>query len=387
MNRRRIVLSYLWTPLAAGLVLFASCLLEAQTSSQIARQVAENNEALRRYSWTLRVEIVEKGEKMVGLYKMRYDLDGERQATALSADAPAPEDLAPGIRALGQFAMSYAQPGAYQFQRFLNNASIWEGRGDQANTVRIEGENLHVAGDEVEITVVDGRPRKMTVMTTFEGEQVVSRADYRDLPNDGPAYVAKMTVGYPGLQIVVETFDYVTDAAAPVTTVTVPQGIEIQVRNTQPLSTKQNQTGETFNAIVDRDVVIGGKIVFPRGSRAVGRLVEVKRSGKVSGKAKMSINLVSVYLDKGPVAIQTELLSVEAESTKKRDRRRIGGLTGAGALVGAIAGGGSGAAKGAAIGAASGATATLLTRGNEVEFPAEQLFTFRLAVPVEVARR
>jgi hypothetical protein len=166
----------------------------------------------------MRVEIIEKGEKMVGLYKMRYDLDGKRQATALSADAPAPADLAPGIRALGQFAMSYAQPGAYQFHRFLNNASIWEGRGDMAKTVRIEGENMHVAGDQVEITAVDGRQRKMSTMTTFEGEQVVLRADYRDLPNDGPAYVARMTVGYPGLQIQMETFDYVTNAAAPVTT-------------------------------------------------------------------------------------------------------------------------------------------------------------------------
>jgi len=46
--------------------------------------------------------------------------------------------------------------------------------------------------------------------------------------------------------------------------------------------------------------------------------------------------------------------------------------------------GGRGAAKSAAIGAGIGVGATLLTKGNDVEFPAEQLLSFTLTQSVEI---
>jgi len=57
------------------------------------------------------------------------------------------------------------------------------------------------------------------------------------------------------------------------------------------------------------------------------------------------------------------------------------------AIVGGIAGGGSGLAKGVAVGVGTGAVVNLSTRGDEVEFPAEQLFVFRLAVQAQFAVR
>ena len=101
----------------------------------------------------------------------------------------------------------------------------------------------------------------------------------------------------------------------------------------------------------------------------------------------MTLALTSIYLEDGPVALQTQPLTIEAESAGGRDARRVGGLTGLGAIIGGIANEGTGAAVGAAIGATVGATATLSTRGEEVEFPAEQLFVFSLAVPVELPAR
>jgi len=68
-------------------------------------------------------------------------------------------------------------------------------------------------------------------------------------------------------------------------------------------------------------------------------------------------------------------------------RGGLGGATGIGALIGGIAGGGSGAAKGAAIGAAAGVGATLMTRGQEVELAAEQVFSFLLEKRVEISGR
>jgi hypothetical protein len=229
----------------------------------------------------------------------------------------------------------------------------------------------------------------MEVETSLEGQPFKIIADYRQLPQDGPTYVARMSVSVPSrlLDIRIENFDYFTNAAVPVRKLVLPQGTEIKIRTTRPLSTKSNKTGETFEAIVDRDVLVDDKEVAARGTRAVGRLVEVERPGRAEGRAKISMVLTALYLDQGPLPIQTSLLSIEADPTTNRDARRIVGTTAMGTIIGAIAGGGKGALIGAAIGAGAGTTVMLATRGTELEFPAEQLFVFRLTVPVEIPSR
>ena len=55
-------------------------------------------------------------------------------------------------------------------------------------------------------------------------------------------------------------------------------------------------------------------------------------------------------------------------------------------LAGSLAAG-VGLAKGGAVGAGTGAVVNLSTRGHEVEFPAEQLLVFGLAVPAQLSVR
>jgi len=62
----------------------------------------------------------------------------------------------------------------------------------------------------------------------------------------------------------------------------------------------------------------------------------------------------------------------------------IGGGAAIGTVIGAIAGGGKGAAIGAATGAAAGAGAQVLTKGKEVQVPAETVLTFRLTQPLNL---
>jgi hypothetical protein len=100
----------------------------------------------------------------------------------------------------------------------------------------------------------------------------------------------------------------------------------------------------------------------------------------------MAIRLVSLVADSQTFSIETNTLNFEAEGTGRKTGRRIAGGAGIGAMIGAIAGGGSGAWKGAAIGAGVGTGATLLTKGNEVEFPAEQLFSFTLTEAVKITQ-
>ncbi len=98
----------------------------------------------------------------------------------------------------------------------------------------------------------------------------------------------------------------------------------------------------------------------------------------------MVLTLTTLHLGTQAIAIQTTDATLEAEGSKGRDARRIGGGAGLGALIGAIADGGGGAAKGAAIGAGVGTVVTLITRGNEVEISAEQPFSFGLKLPLEI---
>ena len=86
------------------------------------------------------------------------------------------------------------------------------------------------------------------------------------------------------------------------------------------------------------------------------------------------------------IPIETNALSFEADGTVKRDAARTAGGAGLGAIIGAIAGGGKGAAIGAAIGGGAGVGATVITKGKEVEFDPETLFSFQLTKPFDIPR-
>jgi hypothetical protein len=165
---------------------------------------------------------------------------------------------------------------------------------------------------------------------------------------------------------------------------TLAEGTKIEVRLEQALDSAVNKTGDTFSAILDKDLVVNGAVVAPRGSVLDGKLPNVTRSGKVEGVASMSLQLTSLTVAKQTYPLQTELLSFQAESTKKKDATKVGIGAGIGAVIGAIAGGGKGAAIGAAVGGGAGGAAVVLTRGKEVKLDAEQAFTFVLRNSISV---
>ncbi len=129
-----------------------------------------------------------------------------------------------------------------------------------------------------------------------------------------------------------------------------------------------------------------GGTALKAGTSVTGEVVAAKPAGRAQGKGSLEIRLTSVAAQGRDVSIQTNGLKFEGQGTGKKTTTRIGAGTGMGALIGGIAGGGSGAAKGAAIGAGVGVGATLLTKGNDVEFPAEQLLSFTLTESLEIGR-
>ncbi len=159
----------------------------------------------------------------------------------------------------------------------------------------------------------------------------------------------------------------------------IPSGTRFEVRLLDPISSADNKSGDTFKASLDQDLIADGKIAAPRGSTVTGKLMGVKGSGRVEGRATMSVTLTEITIGKTSYPIQTNTLSFEAEKTTKSDATKVGIGAGLGAIIGAIAGGGKGAAIGAAVGGGAGTATVLATKGKEVKFALEDKFSFVLS--------
>lgn len=165
---------------------------------------------------------------------------------------------------------------------------------------------------------------------------------------------------------------------------TIRSDTAIQIRLQDPLDSSVNVTGDTFRAILDQDIEADGVLVAPRGSILDGKISHLERSGRVQGRATMSLQLIALHIQNQPYPLQTQILSFEAESSQKKDAGKVGIGAGLGAVIGAIAGGGKGAAIGAVVGAGAGGATVMATRGNEVKLEAEQRLSFSLHGDVKI---
>jgi hypothetical protein len=171
-------------------------------------------------------------------------------------------------------------------------------------------------------------------------------------------------------------------AAAP-KPVTVPAGTTLNVRLTQGIDVDASQAGQTFKAIVDDPVMIGGSTVIPRGASAVLQAAAVQQSGKMKGSDKISLKMNSIAFGGTVYQVATVYVETKGKGEGKKTARKVGGGAGLGAIVGGIAGGGSGAAIGAAVGAAGGAV--MAASGEEhLKLPAETRLQFQLSSAVNV---
>jgi len=155
-----------------------------------------------------------------------------------------------------------------------------------------------------------------------------------------------------------------------------------------PLSTVSAREGDRFTMRVRQPAQYAGATIE-------GHVSNVRRSGRLSGRAEMTFNFDTIRLRNGnsyrfagivervntpngeTAQVDNEgAVSEESQTRKTAERAAIG--TAVGAIIGAIAGGGKGAAIGAVIGAGSGAGSVYvqgrddleLTRGTEITIQA-----------------
>jgi hypothetical protein len=162
----------------------------------------------------------------------------------------------------------------------------------------------------------------------------------------------------------------------------VSSGTEIRVRTDQGINVKagQNQGEQVYPGTVTNDVLDqNGNVAIPRGSRAELAAVPADNSSN-----NLTLDLRSVTVNGHRYNIASQGTSAVGSSrtgglgANKRTGEYVGGGALAGTLIGAIAGGGKGAAIGALAGGAAGAGTQVLTRGHELNVPAETELNFRL---------
>ena len=173
-------------------------------------------------------------------------------------------------------------------------------------------------------------------------------------------------------------------AAARRESVELPAGTNLVVRMIDGVDSETNRVGQTFAASMDEPVMLNGETVIPRGADVVVKLVDSKESGKLTGRAELTLDLMSVRVDGRMVDINTQSVSRESDSRGQRTAKVAGGTAAVGAIIGAIAGGGKGAVIGAGAGGAAGVGAEEITKGQRVKVPSETRLTFVLETAIRI---
>ena len=164
-----------------------------------------------------------------------------------------------------------------------------------------------------------------------------------------------------------------TDRQRTVGPLVVPNGTELRIRLSSPISTKDGRVGDTFKATV----------VTPSTYETFtvdGHIATLKKSGRVSGKTEVGLAFDTLTATDGrQTRIDADLIKVyESENVKKvdeeghvesgtrtKDSEVRGGIgAAAGAILGGIIGGGKGAVIGLILGGAAG-VGSVYVEGNK----------------------
>jgi BON domain len=166
--------------------------------------------------------------------------------------------------------------------------------------------------------------------------------------------------------------------------VTVPAGALLRMRINQTLTSASAKAGDRFDGIVVNDVVAGGAVAIPRGAAVQGTVVDAKKSGALSGRGELTLQLTQVTLGGKSYAIVSDVWgrATGDKAAQSVNSTAAGGVMGA--LIGAAAGGGRGAAIGAGVGGALGLGSAATSGSGQVYVPSEGLLTFHLAQPATV---
>ena len=163
----------------------------------------------------------------------------------------------------------------------------------------------------------------------------------------------------------------------------VPGGTRVSIRLEEGVNSDTSAVGDQVSATLAEAVRIDGVDVLPAGSPVRGKVSESDSSGKVKGRARLSLTFTSISAHGESYSFE-ESYTMVAPATKTRDAKTIGIPAAGGAVIGAIVGGKKGAAIGAAVGGGAGTAVVLTTAGKEVGLASGATLSISLDRPLDV---
>ncbi len=175
-------------------------------------------------------------------------------------------------------------------------------------------------------------------------------------------------------------------APPPEKTFQVEKGTRIPLTLLRSVSTKNAVEGDAVYLETLFPVLVDGRIVIPAHSNVKGTVTQVKRAGRVKGRAELYVRFDTLILPNAtlrdfrarpvtldgaaPGKMDREEGKVEGDGNKSGDARVLADAAMSGTFIGTVAGAAAGrAGMGAGIGAAAGATAAMIgilaTRGPD----------------------
>ena len=173
------------------------------------------------------------------------------------------------------------------------------------------------------------------------------------------------------------------DPAKAPASVTIPSGTVLNVLLSEGIDVDAAKTGMTVRSLLDDPVMMGGKVILPRGAAVVVQVAKVEQAGKMKGSDNITLKANSLSFGGRKYDIVTTYVEQKSAGEGKKTARKAAAGAGLGAVIGGIAGGGSGAAIGAAAGTATGAI--VASQGTaHLTLPAETRLQFTLSAAVTV---
>jgi hypothetical protein len=179
----------------------------------------------------------------------------------------------------------------------------------------------------------------------------------------------------------------VPESAVAPKPIVVKAGNKIVITADESVSSKTSNSGDRFDASIAEPVVVGDRVVIPKGAKATGTVIDAKSAGKFKGNAAITVTLKTVTVRGEEYRLKTTEVTESGKGRGKRTAVGAGGGAAVGAIIGALAGGGKGAAIGAGAGAGAGTAGAAFTGDKDITISPETKLTFQLEEPLEVRKK
>jgi len=175
----------------------------------------------------------------------------------------------------------------------------------------------------------------------------------------------------------------------------IPRETELILELQEDLNTEQSREGEKFKA----------RVVSPSelaGATIEGRVAKVLKPGRIKRRSELALSFDRIILNDNRWsnfnATLMEVLAIKGDNVKKVDNEgtaigqsslkgdaiKVGGATGAGALIGGVVGGPVGVAVGAGVGAAFGVGAVVIERGKHIRLNRNQQLRIKTSYQTQI---